>query len=404
MGRPLRVVIVAPLVPFDAPPHAGGRYLQQVVRYAEECIGPTTVIVPSTPDTRATADGTGAPAHLLVVGGESARSVAGKAVNRAVAIADRQLRRVDPGLPHLALGRGLVRAGPARTALEEADVVDLQWSESIRFARLVRRINGAARVVGTYHDVQSQLFGREPAHTAGARAYWRFASWQSRWHERLGVAALDEVAVFSNKDARLLADPPHVRVIHPPLATGDERFPDPPPMPPTVLFVAYFARAENEDAATWLLREVWPTVRATVPDVRLRLVGRGLPDGLLALVDDLPNIEAPGFVDDLDPEYAAASLVVVPLRQGAGVKFKTVEALLHGVPVVTTPVGAEGIDGPDLYAGLADDPARFAAACVAALAEPGPARGRSRTAQSWAVREYSLAAFEQNVRHHYGID
>jgi len=402
MSIPRRVVIVAPVVPFDAPPHAGGQYLQHVTRFAT-AQGPTTVVVPNTPVNRDTADAPGAPEDLVVVGRERPGTAGGRAFNRALTLAYRQMRKVDPGYPSLILARGLMRPGPAHDALLRADVVDLQWSESIRFARLVRRVNPRARVVGTFHDVQSQLFSRA-AMEGGRRVYWRSAVWQARLHERRGVAALDEVAVFSDKDAHLLHDAPHLRVIHPPLASGDESLPDEPAGPPTVLFVAHYSREENDDGALWLLHEVWPLVAAAVPGVSLRLVGRGASEALGAAVDARTDVSATGFVEDLDAEYAAAHLAVVPLRLGAGVKFKTIEALLHGVPVVTTPVGAEGIDGEDLFAGLTDDPAALAAAMVHALTDRGPARDRARAAQAWAVAEYSLAEFEQNMTRHYGID
>ena len=236
------------------------------------------------------------------------------------------------------------------------------------------------------------------------RAQWRLATWQSRRHERRGVAALDEVAAFSEKDVHLLGDPVHARVIHPPLATGLERFPKPPAGPPTALFVAYFAREENDEAAQWLIRDVWPAVVDAVPDARLRLVGRGVSEPLQALCDARADVTVAGFVPDLDPEYAAARLCVVPLRQGAGVKFKTVEALLRGVPVVTTPVGAEGIGGADLFAGLTSDAATFGEQMAAVLADPTLARERSRWAQEWAASEYSKAGFAEQVLAHYGIE
>jgi glycosyltransferase involved in cell wall biosynthesis len=320
-----------------------------------------------------------------------------------VSILDRRLRQLDPGLPSLGLAGAVLAASPIREAIRQADVVDLQWSESIRLARLVRRVNPRSRVVGTYHDVQSQLFSREPATTAGERAFWRLATWQARLHERRGVAALDEVAVFSEKDVRLLGDPANARVIHPPLSTGLERFPEPPPGPPTALFVAYFAREENDTAAQWLIRDVWPAVVAAVPDARLRLVGQGVSGPLQALCDARAEVTAAGFVPDLEPEYAAARVCVVPLRQGAGVKFKTVEALLHGVPVVTTPVGAEGIEGPDLFVGKTSDAATFGEQMAGVLAEPTPARERSRRAQAWARSEYSQAGFAEQILAHYGI-
>jgi glycosyltransferase involved in cell wall biosynthesis len=397
-----RWVILAPVVPVDHSPHAGGRYLQALVRTVARH-GEVTVVVPNTPVNRDSLGRDGVPRDLLIADQHRPPRLLDRMLRRVVAVSDGLLRRVDQGLPSLSLAVALLRRTEVRHAVARASVVDLQWSESIRLVRLVRHVNPQARVVGTFHDVQSQLFMREPADTRPTKLFRRLAAWQSRWHERRTAAALDEVAVFSVKDALLLGDPPHARVIHPPLATGRERFPEPPSGPPTVLFVAYFARAVNDDAARWLLHDVWPAVTAAVPDARLRLVGMGMSDALREMVDILPEVVATGFVEDVDREYDASSLVVVPLRQGAGVKFKTVEALLHGVPVVSTSVGAEGIGGPDLFAGLTDDPGALAAAVVAALRDPAPPRERARAAQEWAAREYSLAAFEENVTRHYGI-
>ena len=397
-----RIVVVAPLVPYDAPPHAGGRYLQSVVRLAET-LGPTTVLVANTPTSRATSTAPGAPQDLHVVGSVRPSAIGVRAVNRAVALADSWLRRVDPGLPSLPLALGLIRKGPAREALVHAEVVDLQWAQCVRLARVVRRLNPRARVVGTYHDVLSQAFSRYPAQSRRERIRRAFIRHRATRHEQRAVRILDEAAVFGRKDAHLLGDPPNVRVIHPPLATGREVFPDPPDGPPTVAFVADFSRPENDDAALWLLREVWATVARSLPDIRLRLVGRGASAELRALVERHDNVVTTGFVDELAAEYVAAWLAVVPLRRGAGVKFKTIEALLHGVPVVATTVGAEGIDGPELFVEVTDNPGVLAAAIVAALRDPGPARDRARAAQKWAVQEYSHVAFEKNVRQHYGI-
>lgn len=409
MDGPPRVVIVAPVVPHDAPPHAGGVYLQRVVRAAAS-LGPTTVVVPNTPANRAIlADSaaSGLPDDLVVVGLEPATSLAHKAWNRVLTVTDTLLRRVDHGRPPLAMSLALRRPGRLRAAVASADVVDLQWSEQVRLAALVRRVNPRARVVGTFHDVQSQLFAREPARTLRARAFWWGQRRLARRHERRGVSVLDEVATFSPKDARLLGDPPRLRVIHPPLATGSEGPHPPRSGPPTVVFVAHFARPENDDGALWLLREVWPAVRAAVPDARLRLVGRGTSAALGHASDNRPEITLTGFVDDLREEYDAADLAVVPLRQGAGVKFKTVEALLHGVPVVTTSVGAEGIGGrpgdPDLFAGQVDDARLFAGAMVTALTQPGPALARSAAARDWAMRAYALTTFEHELAAHYGL-
>ena len=88
----------------------------------------------------------------------------------------------------------------------------------------------------------------------------------------------------------------------------------------------------------------------------------------------------------------------MPVLQGAGVKFKTVEALCHGVPVVTTTVGAEGIEGDDLYAGLEDDPAGLAEAVAAVLADADHAQARSDRVQEWAQQTYGRERFQQTIR------
>jgi glycosyltransferase involved in cell wall biosynthesis len=397
-----RIVVVAPAAPHDPSPHAGGRYLLSVVRFAET-LGPTTVLAANTPTSRAAATASGAPRDLHVVGSLRPAAMTDRAVNRVVWFADSWARRVDPGLPSLPLMLGLVRRGPARDALVQADVVDLQWAECVRSARLVRRLNPRARVVGTYHDVLSQAFSRYPARTLRERIRRAFIRHRAVRHERRAVRILDEVAVFSRTDADQIGAGPNVRVIHPPLATGRELKADSRQGPPTVVFVADLTRPENDDGAMWLLSEIWPAVAEALPGARLRLVGRGASQRLESMVGELDSVVTTGFVGDLDAEYAAASLAVVPLRRGAGVKFKTIEALLHGVPVVATPVGVEGIDGPDLFACVTDEPRVLASAMVRVLRDPAPILVRARAAQSWAVREYSQEEFERSVRQHYGI-
>src|SRR5690606_30536367 len=87
---------------------------------------------------------------------------------------------------------------------------------------------------------------------------------------------------------------------------------------------------------------------------------------------------------------------VAPLRSGAGVKFKTVDAMLRGVPIVTTGVGAEGIDAPELFGAVTDDADAFAEAVIASLQEPDSAL--TTRAQQWAESVYGVAAFEKRVR------
>ncbi len=134
----------------------------------------------------------------------------------------------------------------------------------------------------------------------------------------------------------------------------------------TILLVADFRWAPNAQAARFLVDEVMPRVWTARPDARLTLVGRdpalgGPPDA---------RVQALGFVEDLDAQYARAACAVVPLLAGGGSPLKFVEALAHAVPVVATPVAAQGLR---LTAGehylRAEGAAAFADALVGVLAD-----------------------------------
>jgi len=132
----------------------------------------------------------------------------------------------------------------------------------------------------------------------------------------------------------------------------------------SLMFVAGFAHAPNVDAAKWLVEEIFPLVWARVPAATLALVGSNPTDEVKALAGE--RIRVTGYVSDevLTGLYADAGVAVVPLRFGAGVKGKVVEALHHGVPIVTTSIGAQGLQGLESVAAICDSPQEIADAIV----------------------------------------
>lgn len=112
-----------------------------------------------------------------------------------------------------------------------------------------------------------------------------------------------------------------------------------------VLFVGSFDHIPNRDAAEWLAREVMPLVRAAQPDAVAHIVGSNPTEAVRALAG--PGVVVHGWVPDLSAFYRDARVVVAPLRFGAGVKGKVGEALAYGVPVVATPIAAEGMHVTD---------------------------------------------------------
>ena len=126
-----------------------------------------------------------------------------------------------------------------------------------------------------------------------------------------------------------------------------------------ILFVGGFGHPPNEDAVLWFTKSVYPLI-AEKQDIPFYIVGSNATDAVKKL--NGKNIIVKGFVteEELKELYDNCKLVVVPLRYGAGVKGKVVEALYYGTPMVTTTVGIEGIKGAEKFMEVADEPEQFA--------------------------------------------
>ncbi|HZZ00434.1 MAG TPA: glycosyltransferase [Candidatus Baltobacteraceae bacterium] len=152
-----------------------------------------------------------------------------------------------------------------------------------------------------------------------------------------------------------------VPTIHEPRVGGDRSF----EASSGLLFIGNYHHPPNVDAVRWLCKEVMPIVWRSLPDVTLTLVGSNPPHEVNALAAD--RVTVAGYVRDVAPYFLRSRVFVAPLRFGAGIKGKIGQALEFALPVVTTPVGAEGIglrDGENA-AVVAAEPDAFAHAIVA---------------------------------------
>jgi O-antigen biosynthesis protein len=131
-----------------------------------------------------------------------------------------------------------------------------------------------------------------------------------------------------------------------------------------ILFVAGFRHLPNVDGAIWFTTEVLPRIIDEVSEARLIMAGSRMPDEILALASDDVLIKGPVSELELARLYSQVRVAVVPLRFGAGVKGKILEAMQHRVPVVTTPMGAEGLPVPLDYLGIGNSVEEFAGAVI----------------------------------------
>ncbi|MEZ4387599.1 MAG: glycosyltransferase family 4 protein [Candidatus Krumholzibacteriia bacterium] len=206
---------------------------------------------------------------------------------------------------------------------------------------------------------------------------------------------MDAVLCVTEQDRRLLADAGAVNLVTVPLGIDTDALrPRPADAgPPQALFVGSFAHPPNRDAATLLCDRIWPAVQAALPGWRLVLAGPGSREFLVRRTTVPAGIEARGFVADLDPLFAASRLFLAPLFTGGGIKIKILEAMARGIPLVTTPIGAEGIATRDQdLVGWATDPDTFIAAVVDLAGRPEAAAERAARARDHVVREFSWTA------------
>ena len=127
-----------------------------------------------------------------------------------------------------------------------------------------------------------------------------------------------------------------------------------------LMFIGGFGHRPNVDAVKWLAEEIMPHLVQLLPDVIVHILGSNPPEEVKKLEN--PHLKIEGFVTDaqLEEFYSNCRLDIVPLRYGAGIKGKVVEAMRYGMPVVTTSVGAEGLDGAEEILAVEDDAKAFA--------------------------------------------
>ena len=209
----------------------------------------------------------------------------------------------------------------------------------------------------------------------------------------------DRVVVFSEQDAaaiRALAPDvgPRVRVnpfgiALPPLTSTDiDR--------ESIVFVGGFKHPPNVDAAIWLGTEIMPVLRTLRPGSHLWIVGDQPPEAVTGLAG--PDVTVTGRVPEVESYLDRAAVVVAPMRTGGGMRVKVLQALARGKAVVTTSLGAEGLDADDARPlMIADSASAFAHAVAGLLADPEAAATLGRTARAFVSERHDWAHYRERL-------
>ena len=160
-----------------------------------------------------------------------------------------------------------------------------------------------------------------------------------------------------------------------------------------LLFVGGFAHPPNADAVLWFTKEVFPKIREKI-NVNFYIVGSKVTDEIKALEQPGNGIIVKGFVseEELKDLYRNCRVVVVPLRYGAGVKGKVVEAIYNGAPIVTTSVGSEGIPNVEDVLLIKDEPDEFAETVVKLYSDERRLRELAEKTQDYIREHFSIDA------------
>ncbi len=222
----------------------------------------------------------------------------------------------------------------------------------------------------------------------------------ARRYERFMFAPYDAVVVLAEADKALLERlNPRLPLVVIPNGVVLPAKPATIRASHTLIFVGNYEYAPNVEAARLLAKVILPEVRKQHANARLVLVGKAPPDAVQALAND--HVSVTGYVRDIAPYLQEAAVFVSPLRVGAGLKNKVLEALAHGLPVVATPVSVDGIAVQHEHSALIGDVHELPALTARLLADAAlqsrlAANGRALVAQhySWgAVAESYLRLY-----------
>ncbi|MEI9811564.1 MAG: glycosyltransferase family 4 protein [Acidobacteriota bacterium] len=283
------------------------------------------------------------------------------------------------------------------------DAVQIEGTPMEAYAPILLRRARPPVLIYDWHNIESELMLRyaEQSSSAVRRFYAnRTAHLLAQTERRMLARPAAAHLVCSGREQTLLQSlAPRASVHLVPNGVDTQAFASltPAAQRNRLLFVGTMDYHANIDAAVAFARDVWPQLHAALPNLRFTLAGANPAPAVRELASQ-PGIEVTGTVPSLLPYYAEAVASLVPLKTGGGTRLKILESFAAGVPVVSTAVGAEGLDAiPDQHFLLAESPADWTAAVHRIVSQPGVAAGMAQRAQAFARESYDWSVVGQKL-------
>lgn len=290
------------------------------------------------------------------------------------------------------------------------DLIHMDVLQMIRYSEVaLAAAGGKSRIAYNWHNIESELMRRYAA--AGGSAPRRMYAKQTesklaRLEKEILRTAFGHVVCSEREREELLRAAPNARIVTVENGVDTAYFEgvwDAKGPRRRILFVGKMNYYPNINAAQHLVEKIWPTVRQRMPGMTLTLVGSEPVDAVRAL-NDAEGVEVTGTVPDLRPYYREALASVVPLRMGGGTRLKILEAMAARVPVISTKLGAEGLDveeGRELLFADAERPEEWASKLERLACAPGEYSAMTARARDLVRGRYDWSIVDGIVRRTY---
>lgn len=290
------------------------------------------------------------------------------------------------------------------------DLIHMDVLQMIRYSEAaLRAAGGKSRVAYNWHNIESELMRRYAAAAGSAprRMYAKQTEAKlARLEKEILRTAFGHVVCSEREREELLQAAPNARIVTVENGVDTDYFEglwEAKGPRRRILFVGKMNYYPNINAAQHLVEKIWPTVRQRMPAMTLTLVGSEPVDAVKAL-NNAEGVEVTGTVADLRPYYREAVASIVPLRMGGGTRLKILEAMAARVPVISTKLGAEGLDveeGRELLFADADRPEEWASKLERLACVPEEYAAMTARARDLVRARYDWSIVDEIVRRTY---
>ncbi len=270
---------------------------------------------------------------------------------------------------------------------------DLILCDHIYLAQyLPETIVGKMPVIPNNEDCGFTFYKRMSENSGFIRKLYARSQWEKILKYEIAVLEKFKSYITTSENEKELIssyyDKARIFVIENGVDTGYFKFREHQPSGANLIFTAWFGYYPNVEAVNYFVRDIFPLIRKVLPDATFTIAGKEPPQSVIDL-GKMDGIKVTGYVEDIRTLLRDANVAVIPLKSGGGTRLKILEAMSSGIPVVSTPIGAEGLrysEGENILIGKSDRD--FAEKTVRVIRDSSLAEGLSLKARLLVEEEY----------------